>query len=166
MAEIITFPADVKKEAVEKISAELKAFKGGNKEKAISTYIANTLSSFCEQEEKFAETVCKTKRTLSDCAAEIMKSAGNAISDLEVYRRAVRFYFPNAEVNFVMNIEITGDAPDEAYTNLEAQSEKKEVVKKKESPKKEAAEKLKPEKETKVEKPKKKETMQLSLFDF
>lgn len=167
MAEIINFPADIKKAAIEKIAAELKVFNGGNKEKAISTYIANTISSFCEQNELFADTVCKTKRTLSDCATEIMKSSGNAISDIEVYRRAVRFYFPNAEVNFVMNIEIIGDAPDEAYTSLEAKEEKKESAKKKETPKKVTPEKA-TVKETKAEKPKKKvkETMQLSLFDF
>ncbi|MGN1117426.1 MAG: Cas9 inhibitor AcrIIA9 family protein [Acutalibacteraceae bacterium] len=167
MAEIINFPADVKKAAVEKIAAELKVFKGGYKETAVSTHIANMLSSFCEQEERFAQTVCKTKRTLSDCAKEILKSSGSAMSDLEVFRRAAQFYYPNVKVSFVMNLEITGDAPDEAYTNLEAKEEKKESAKKKETPKKVTSEKA-TVKETKAEKPKKKvkETMQLSLFDF
>ena len=33
------------------------------------------------------------------------------ISDLDAYRRAVQFYFPNAEVEFVMNVKLTGAAP-------------------------------------------------------
>ena len=99
--------------AAEKITAELKSFTGGNKEKAVSKFAAETLTHFCEESAQFAEVVYKTKRTLSDCCAEVMKGTGNYVSDIDVYRGIVRAYFPNADVKFLMNIEINGAAPSE-----------------------------------------------------
>ena len=103
--------------AVEKIAAELKNFQGGNKEKAVSKFVASTLTHFCGESERFAEVVYRTPRTLSDCCAEVMKACGNAISDIDVYRGAVKHYFPNADVHFQMEIQITGDAPTEEEIN-------------------------------------------------
>lgn len=148
---------DYKKLAVEKINEQLKEFKGDKYGKAVHTYVANTLSEFCEQDERFAEVVYKTKRSFSDCCAEIMKGCGNHISDIEVYRRAARFYFPNCEVEGIMTITIIGDKPDEKYINKE--------------PKKPAGEKPKENKkleakktpETKAKK-KDAEIIQLTLF--
>ena len=99
--------------AAEKIAAELKDFSGGNKEKAISKFAASELTHYCEQSPKFAEVVYKTRRTLSDCCAQVMKGTGNYVSDIDVYRGIVRAYFPNADVKFLMNIEINGAAPSE-----------------------------------------------------
>lgn len=65
--------------AAEKIAAELKGFTGGSKEKAISKFAAETLIHFCEESPQFAQVVYKTRRTLSDCCAEVMKGTGNAI---------------------------------------------------------------------------------------
>ena len=109
MAEVQNYPAL----AAEKIAAELKSFAGGAKEKAISKFAAETLTHFCEESAAFAEVVYKTRRTLSDCCAEVMKGTGNYISDIDVYRGIVRAYFPNADVKFLMNIEINGAAPSE-----------------------------------------------------
>ena len=97
--------------AVEKIAAELKDFKGDRYGMAVKTHVASTITHFCEQNERFAEVVYKTKRTLSDCCAEIMKGCGQSISDIDVYRGAVRNYFPNADIDFHMTITLTGDAP-------------------------------------------------------
>ncbi len=99
--------------AAEKIAAELKSFTGGSKEKAISKFAAETLTHFCEESPQFAQVVYKTRRTLSDCCAEVMKGTGNYVSDIDVYRGIVRSYFPNADVKFLMNIEINGAAPSE-----------------------------------------------------
>ena len=99
--------------AAEKIAAELKSFTGGNKEKAISKFAAETLTHFCEESPAFAQVVYKTRRTLSDCCAEVMKGTGNCVSDIDVYRGVVKAYFPNADVKFLMNIEINGAAPSE-----------------------------------------------------
>ena len=97
--------------AVEKIAAELKEFKGDRYGMAVKNHVAATITHFCEQNERFAEVVYKTKRTLSDCCAEIMKGCGTSISDIDVYRGAVRNYFPNADIDFHMTITLTGEAP-------------------------------------------------------
>lgn len=97
--------------AVEKIAAEQKDFKGDKYGMAVKNHVAATITHFCEQNERFAEVVYKTKRTLSDCCAEIMKGCGTSISDIDVYRGAVRNYFPNADIDFHMTITLTGDAP-------------------------------------------------------
>lgn len=110
MSEIINFP-HYSRLAVEKIAEELKTFKGDRYAEAVKKHVASTLTHFCEQDERFAEVVYKTKRTLSDCCAEIMKGCGQSISDIDVYRGAVRNYFPNADIDFHMTITINGDAP-------------------------------------------------------
>lgn len=105
--------------AVDKIAEELKNFKGDRYGEAVKKHVASTITHFCEQEPRFAEVVYKTKRTLSDCCAEIMKGCGTSISDIDVYRGAVKNYFPNAEVMFTMTITIDGDAPTEEEMNRE-----------------------------------------------
>lgn len=105
--------------AVDKIAEELKNFKGDRYGEAVKKHVASTITHFCEQEPRFAEVVYKTKRTLSDCCAEIMKGCGTSISDIDVYRGAVKNYFPNAEVVFTMTITIDGDAPTEEEMNRE-----------------------------------------------
>ena len=99
--------------AKEKIVNQLATFTGGQKEKAISQFAASQLCHFCEESPLFAEVVYKTRRTLSDCCAEVMKGTGNCVSDIDVYRGIVRAYFPNADVRFLMDIEINGAAPSE-----------------------------------------------------
>ena len=42
-----------------------------------------------------------------------MKGTGSCVSDIDVYRGVVRAYFPNADVRFLMDIEINGAAPSE-----------------------------------------------------
>lgn len=99
--------------AVEKIAEELKSFHGGQKEKCVSSHVAAQITHFCEESPEFAEVVYKTKRTLSDCCAEVLKDAKEYASDIDVYRGIVKSYFPNADVRFLMNIEINGAAPSE-----------------------------------------------------
>ncbi|MEG1998206.1 MAG: hypothetical protein RR051_07155, partial [Clostridiales bacterium] len=41
-----------------------------------------------------------------DCCEEIMKGVGSSISDLEVYRKAVQFYFPGADIQMKMTIDL------------------------------------------------------------
>lgn len=152
--------------AAEKIAAELKGFSGGNKEKAISKFAAETLTHFCEESAQFARVVYKTRRTLSDCCAQVMKGTGNYVSDIDVYRGIVRAYFPNADVKFLMNIEINGTAPSEEEmaklpekkpSTLAAPSRPKPAPKK--PAEKAAAAKPEPKKQ-----PEQPEAIQLSLF--
>ena len=149
---LLDFGIDFKEKALEKIEKEKSEFNGDKYGKAVFEYVAKTLSDFCSQDERFAEVVYKTRRSLSDCVAATMKGCGNAISDLEVYRRATKFYFPNSEVKFEMLIEL-GDEPDEKYLNKEPKAQKEEV--KAEKPK------IEPKKEVKKEES---QVIQLSLL--
>lgn len=97
--------------AAEKIAKELKEFKGDRYGDAVKNFVASTLTNFCEQNERFAQVVYETEATLSDCCSKIMRNCGNHISDIDVYRGAVRYYFPNAEVRFTMTIDASGDMP-------------------------------------------------------
>lgn len=152
--------------AAEKIAAELKSFTGGSKEKAISKFATETLTHFCEESPQFAQVVYKTRRTLSDCCAEVMKGTGNCVSDIDVYRGIVRAYFPNADVKFLMNIEINGAAPTEEEM---AKLPEKPKPKPKPAPKKPAEKaavpaKPAPAKPEPKKKPAQPEMIQLTLF--
>ena len=91
---------DWRAKAKTKLEGENKAFKGSREARAVRDYILKTLIYFADQEPRFAEVVCNTKRTFSECCAAVVHNAGGMISDLDAYRRAVQFYFPNAEVEF------------------------------------------------------------------
>ena len=158
--------ADVDKDittlAIEKLENEIKEYKGDKYGDVVKPYVSNTLRKFCEDSEAFAEVFYKTKRTLSDCLKEVMKGCGNAISDIEVYRRVARFYFPNSEVEFLMQISITGEKPDENYLNQEAPKPKEKASAPK--PKKEEPKKVEKKPDKKKPDKKKAEVIQLSLF--
>lgn len=148
---------DFKALAIDKINKELKEFHGDKYGNAVHTYVANVLRDFCGQDERFAEVVYKTKRTLSDCCIEIMKGCGSHISDIEVYRRATKMYFPNSEIEGVMKIIITGELPDAEYLSKEGKLNSKE-----EAPEKK---KEKVKNKSKIpQKPKESEIIQLTLF--
>ena len=136
--------------AVEKIDKELKDFKGGNKEKAVSSHVAKTLKSFCKNS-MFGDAVLKSIKTLSDCCHEVMKGVGSSISDIEVYRRAARFYFPGAKVTFSMQIEVDGAVSDAEASDTTMPAE---ALRKKPSMGKAAAKVAAPA-----------EKIQISLFD-
>lgn len=121
---------DIVSLACEKINDEFQTFTGDNKAKAVSSYVCNVIQDFCKQDARFAEVVFQFKRSLSDCCADIMKGVGTSVSDIDVYRNAVKFYFPNSEVSMTMTIDITGNAPDESEIQKEAEKEKPKKSKK------------------------------------
>lgn len=100
----------MKKEAVEKIKKEQKeAKKLSNKATAIKKATCAALISFCKQEDEFAQAVMDQKKTIADCLESIANGIGNAISDVEVYEKAVQFYFPGAKIDFVLKIDLCGN---------------------------------------------------------
>lgn len=78
----------------------------GNKEKAMMAEIRSALISFCKQESEFAQAILESKRSFKECMTAVAKDCGNSISDLEAYRRAVQFYFPGADIEFKMTIDL------------------------------------------------------------
>lgn len=98
-------------EAVNKLK-EGKKNVSGNKEKAMASAVAAQLESFCRQDAEFAQAVVQGG-TFSDCMKEVAKGVGNCISDLDAYKKAVRFYFPGAKVHMKLTIDLIGDAAGE-----------------------------------------------------
>lgn len=78
----------------------------GNKEKAMMLAVKTALVSFCRQESEFAQAILESKQSFKDCMVAVAKDCGNCISDLEAYRRAVQFYFPGADIEFKMTIDL------------------------------------------------------------
>ncbi len=97
-------------EAIKKLSNERKLFKGGKKEAVMMSAVYNALVNFCEQDEEFAQAVAQNKKSLSDCLTSVAKGAGEAISDIEAYKKAVHFYFPGADIKCTMAIDLVGAA--------------------------------------------------------
>ncbi len=156
--------ADIIALATEKINKEFKEFSGGQKERAVSSYVSSIIQDFCKQDTKFAEVVYRYKRTLSDCCEAAVKGCSTHISDIDVYRNAVQFYFPDSQIEMTMKIH-TGVAPSDEDIQKEPKDREKTVAKTENNPKieKQKEEPKKAVKEVKKE-PKKQETIQLSLF--
>jgi|GEM_PF-1103428 len=165
---VVEFPfkGSYSESAIAKIACELESFNGGNKEKAVSKFVASTLTHFCKENERFAEVVFKTKKTLSDICEEVMKGCGNHISDIDVYRGAVKAYFPNSDIRFLMEIEIIGEPPtEEEMQKLPEKKAEKKAKKAEASPKpKKKTSNKSLAKTTKATEEKKPEILQLSLF--
>lgn len=70
---------------------------------------ANALMEFCRQEPEFEQAIEQSGKTFDDCLNEITKGLGSSISDLDLFTRAVKFYFPVAAVRFHMTIDLFGD---------------------------------------------------------
>lgn len=81
----------------------------GRKQKVVSSYVADTLNTFCEQEQEFEQAIEQSGKTFQECLDSIVKGTGNSISDLEVYAKAAKFYFSTAAVHFNMTIDLSGD---------------------------------------------------------
>lgn len=83
---------------------------GGNSKyaRAVYTAVCDALVGFCEQNEEFADAILQQDKTLGACCEEIMQKCGTSISDLEVYARAVNFYFPGAKIEMKMTIYMSG----------------------------------------------------------
>ncbi len=92
--------------AVEKIESGIAAVKG-QKENVVKRPVADALISFCRQQEEFAQAVVQSDNSFADCVAHVVKGCGNALSDIEAYRKAVGFWFPGAVVDMVLTIRMS-----------------------------------------------------------
>ena len=101
------------KTAAEKLDAELKAAKKlSTHGKAVSIYVVDVLKDFCAQNSEFERAVLDGD-TVDKCIESTVKNAGSSISDLEVYKKAVAFYFKGATVKMTLTI----DLGDEGFSN-------------------------------------------------
>lgn len=96
--------------AIEKLNTENKSFKGDKYALAMRSEVLAVLINFCEQDAEFAQAIVQNDKTFSDCMADVAKGCGSSISDLEAYKKAVRFYFKGADIKCTMQIDLIGDA--------------------------------------------------------
>ncbi len=100
-------------QAVKKLEAEKKAGSYDRYANAMKDAVHEALDGFCRQDAEFSQAVAQGG-TFTDCMKTVAKGCGNAISDLEAFRRAVRFYFPGADVKFHMTVNLCADVEVEA----------------------------------------------------
>ena len=102
------------KEKLEKEMAEIK----DRKAEVVAEPTLNALLEFCRQESEFAQAIMESSKKFSECCVSVVKGIGNAVSDLEVYKKAVQFYFDGADIRFEMKIDlcasVNGDAGKES----------------------------------------------------
>ena len=96
-------------QALEKLEREYKAGKYDRRAEVMKKAVLDTVQEFCRQDEEFAQAVAQGG-TFEDCMKAVAQGVGSSISDLEAYRRAVRFYFPGAEIRMTMTVDLIGEA--------------------------------------------------------
>lgn len=77
-------------------------------QKAIANETAEALILFCKREPEFEQAVEQSGKSFQECLDGVCKKIGSSISDLEVYTKAVKFYFSTATVHFNMTIDLSG----------------------------------------------------------
>ena len=112
------------------IKSALDKLEEGAKEKitdrygsVIKTYVHSALAGFCKQNESFAQAVINGG-TFAECIKYCTEGIGGntGISDIDIYRRAVQFYFPGARVDFKIQIMTNG-----VQTIIHEEPEREEV---------------------------------------
>lgn len=81
----------------------------GKHQELVAPAVAEALKNFCDQEPEFEQAIEQSGKSFQECLDEVTKSCGNFLSDIEAYRRAVKFYFSTATVSFYMTIDLSGD---------------------------------------------------------
>lgn len=97
--------------AIEKTTAERKQVKG-QKETAMANAVLDMLHEFCIQSSVFAKAVAEGG-SFADCMSAVAKGVGNSISDIDAYKKAVRFYLPGADIVVKMDIQTAAQSQKE-----------------------------------------------------
>lgn len=104
-------------QAAKKLEAEKSSGSYDRYAQVMKDRVCETLDLFCQQDSEFAQAVAQGG-TFPDCmedvAAEAKSYGNNGIPDLEAFRRAVRFYFPGADVKFHMTVNLCAAVEDAA----------------------------------------------------
>lgn len=108
-------------QAKNKLEAEKKAGSYDRYAGAMKDAVCEALDGFCRQDAEFAQAVVQGG-AFADCMKAVAKGCGSSISDLEAFRRAVRFYFPGADVKFHMTVNLCADVEAEAVATEQTAS--------------------------------------------
>ena len=108
----------------EKLTAELTDAKLGKYETAVKNAVMKTICKFCEQNAEFKQAIEQSGKSFADCLKATVKGAGASLEDLEVYKRAVAFYFPGADIKCTMTLDLGDGGFSNSKTSTEADSGK------------------------------------------
>lgn len=81
----------------------------GRYQQAVAPDTAKALMLFCDQEPEFEQAIEQSDKTFQGCLDSVTKGIKQSCSDLEVYSKAVAFYFSTATVHFNMSIDLCGE---------------------------------------------------------
>jgi len=143
------------KNALDKLEAGAKEKITDRYGSVIKTYVHNALAEFCKQNESFAQAIIDGG-TFAECIKYCTEGIGGntGISDIDIYRRAVQFYFPGAQVDFHISIITEG-----AETRIHEEPEREKVKTETKTAKTEESITKSEESVTKTEKPKRKSSI-------
>ncbi len=133
MENVIDFPTPELDERGKRLLEEAKKkLDDGLKERldkygeVMKSAVHKALLDFCQQNNEFAEAVAQGG-SFKDCMAAVGKCVkGSALSDIEAYAAAVKFFFPGAGIDVRMAINLT-----ESVDNNAAAQEPQEPPKQK-----------------------------------
>ena len=108
----------------EKLTAELTDAKLGKYETEVKNAVLRTICKFCEQNAEFRQAIEQSGKSFADCLKATVKGAGASLEDLEVYKRAVAFYFPGADIKCTMTLDLGDGGFSNSKTFTEADSGK------------------------------------------
>lgn len=79
-----------------------------NKRDFIVPFLRTALSSFSEQSEEFAAAVMAEDKSLEGCVNALKIPQGDrvSLSDFDVYRMAVQYFFEGADVEWSMKVSL------------------------------------------------------------
>lgn len=116
-----------KDKAIKRIREESKQGKYDRYGNAVKASVLEALEDFIGQDEEFAQAIVEKNGSFEGCIAAVVKGCGSCISDIEVYRRAVGYYFPGATVSFKMEIDLIGSAAEEVEKKSNVQECEKDA---------------------------------------
>jgi hypothetical protein len=104
---------EMTEQAIQRIEKELKDISTGSGAVGIMKKpVADTLISFCKQDEEFSQAIVQSDKTFGKCMDNVASGVGSGISDLDAYRKAVQFYFPGADIRVKMTIDLCASVND------------------------------------------------------
>ena len=91
----------------EKIDNEYKNAKElSRKGKVVGPSVINALKDFAAQNTEFAQAIIQSDKSVIECINSTVKGCDSSISDLEVYRKTVQFYFEGADVHMLFTVDL------------------------------------------------------------
>lgn len=79
------------------------------KGKVIAEPTSEVLWDFCQQESEFAQAIEQSHKSFNECIDSVAHTLAQSCSDLEVYTKAVKFYFSEATISMSMTINMSGE---------------------------------------------------------